>query len=441
MHAKARRPSGGISILIRKELRGKPQQPHSHIVKEDDCSIWLKIDRKILGIGSDLYVCAVYIPPEKSTYWYNKSNDPFSLLEMDVNNFQSKGIVIMLGDFNARTKTISDHISDFSEGDNIEEIVRNRDSNILDNLGRVGRNNMDVSLNSYGKSLISLCQTLNMRILNGRTPGDSRGKYTCHQYNGHSVVDYIICSEDIISSIPFMDISDPNHISDHSYISCNIGLGNNFHGPSNHTTKQKAQSYKWSSESSTIFRSALKLPRFEQELNDLFSSASDVDTYCSNLSKIINSVAKFCLKLKSRKPRKKSKLGFDNDCKKLKDRVLHLGKMVSKFPNDPMIYGDYINHKKSFKKLVKRKYRESKASLLRRIECLENKDPKNYWNLLKKFRDNSKEDTINPIDISDWTSYFTKLHNPEPLVTNAQKEFESKILEKLQNKLNKFQYV
>jgi endonuclease/exonuclease/phosphatase (EEP) superfamily protein YafD len=62
----------------------------------------------VLNAKNDLFVCGVYIPPEKSVYF---ENEIFDELENDIAQSSSKGNIIILGDFNARTNTLEDFIS------------------------------------------------------------------------------------------------------------------------------------------------------------------------------------------------------------------------------------------------------------------------------------------------------------------------------------------
>ncbi len=63
------------------------------------------------------------------------------------------------------------------------------------------RCSQDLQVNSYGRSLLELCIGNNLIALNGRTKGDFLGQFTCHTYNGASVVHYVIGSHDIQFSI------------------------------------------------------------------------------------------------------------------------------------------------------------------------------------------------------------------------------------------------
>ena len=58
----------------------------------------------------------------------------------------------------------------------------------------------------------------------------------------------------------------------------------------------------------------------------------------------------------------KDKLGFDGKCQAMKNQVLHLGKLVRKFPGDPVIYCKFNKIKKDFKKLLKKNRREAKEN-------------------------------------------------------------------------------
>ena len=82
----------------------------------------------------------------------------------------------------------------------------------------MNRNNRDDHvIDSQGKLILALCKTSSLRILNGRTAGDTTGKFTRYPSNlcdKPSVIDYALCSvpllEDVItfSVLPFSGLSD-----------------------------------------------------------------------------------------------------------------------------------------------------------------------------------------------------------------------------------------
>ena len=72
------------------------------------------------------------------------------------------------------------------------------------------RQNFDNIVNDHGKQLLDLCKTCDLRILNGRSKGDTLGKFTFHSINGISTVDYIIVSHDLFTSVQGFAVKQPN---------------------------------------------------------------------------------------------------------------------------------------------------------------------------------------------------------------------------------------
>ena len=124
----------------------------------------------------------------------------------------------MAGDLNARTGCELDFVDvDLCTpipGDNLPPLPTPR-----------RRNNFDSQINEHGKSLLEICKACDMRILNGRTTGDSFEKTTFHSPKGIRTVDYFIVSHELMNSFENFIVKDPTIFSDHSptYL-----LGNDF---------------------------------------------------------------------------------------------------------------------------------------------------------------------------------------------------------------------
>ena len=82
----------------------------------------------------------------------------------------------------------------------MRDYIKNEDNTDLtlqqdyetDTVATFPRGNMDVTVNKYGESLLSLCKNVPLRICNGRKLGDILGSFTCHTWNGRSTVDYCL---------------------------------------------------------------------------------------------------------------------------------------------------------------------------------------------------------------------------------------------------------
>ena len=112
----------------------------------------------------DVYICAVYIPPETFKYF---NHDLLEDLAENILSFSVMGHLILMGDFNARTATENDFVP--QEGNTFVPLCTQK---YLDEPKRRFSflNNI---INNHGKWLLDLCRTLDLRILNGRS--ESKG--------------------------------------------------------------------------------------------------------------------------------------------------------------------------------------------------------------------------------------------------------------------------
>ena len=98
----------------------------------------------------------------------------FEELEKDIEHFSSHGSILLMGDLS-----------------------------------------FDNELNTHGKRLLELCRSAGLRILNYRVNGDSLGGAVFHGKNGISVVDYVICDQNIFSLVANFTVKEPLYLSDH----------------------------------------------------------------------------------------------------------------------------------------------------------------------------------------------------------------------------------
>jgi hypothetical protein len=131
----------------------------------------------------------VYAAPVGSKH---KSKSLFQNLTRDIVEVQTLGgIVLMGGDFNARTTALIDtiDINDLCELLQALELTRIEQANIV-----TKRQNRDASVSGWGCELLNLCYDVRLFILNGRPPGDELREFTCLANGGHNTVDYIVGS-------------------------------------------------------------------------------------------------------------------------------------------------------------------------------------------------------------------------------------------------------
>ena len=100
-----------------------------------------------------------------------------------------------MGDLNARIGNEQDFILD----DDVA-FVKCMDWYVVDHF-KEKRRSKDLTVNTFGKSLLDMCCELNVHVLNGRCNGDKQGEMTYVSKVGSSVVDYIIVDTDIFCEV------------------------------------------------------------------------------------------------------------------------------------------------------------------------------------------------------------------------------------------------
>ena len=380
---KARRYSGGICILVKKTLRKGVQFFSSN----SDRFVWWKLDKQFFNMEEDIYVCSVYIPPSNSKHFGQSSIDPYSELQSNLIKYSKLGKVMLMGDFNSRKGQLSESIdendmsaSQFIDGSDTFEL-------------RTGyhiphSHSMDKTVNKYGRSLINLCASNNLCILNGRIQGDRFGKFTCHKSNGASVVDYAILSNTLLRKVVYFSVLPLSFLSCHCPISFAIKT-NKFFLDTNKSYKfleSKASTFIWErvkkEHYSLLLNNIETIKEANSYIDDIFRnqfSSESINNATESITRVICKNAAKCFKIK-RRTRKKTKSNsnvsrnkkwFDKDCEKAKKELTAALKNLNRYPKDPIVRGKYHKMKKEYKQLIKKTEHKFKEEMLQKISQLE----------------------------------------------------------------------
>ncbi|CAG2217207.1 unnamed protein product [Mytilus edulis] len=171
----------------------------------------------MLMIDKNLLLGCIYIPPENTKY---ASNDAFNDIETEMSDLIEKtnSYVSLVGDFNAKTKLLSDIVIPDSKLFEILDDIVDDDvlsyvydyENLLQNDVPMKRYSTDISVpNNYGHKLIDFCKRNNLYIGNGRLPGKDFliGEKTCKNV---SLIDYILFSSHVFSLFKSFYVSEFN---------------------------------------------------------------------------------------------------------------------------------------------------------------------------------------------------------------------------------------
>ena len=319
--------------------------------------------------------------------------------------FKKKGEVIVQGDFNARTNVINDTIV----RDKFDSIFMGNEYDDVPN-----RNSEDkVPADHRGKELLELCKSLQLVILNGRKIGDLFGKFTSLQWNGNSVVDYVLVSKSLYSSITYFKIGNfIPWLSDHCATRFKLRSCMTRKTQSDEENPgERIDSLFWDADSPGKFTSILSA--HEQEISEILTATDTVNILekFQDLVKTIVQEGDF-----KRKRRKISNDApwFDSDCKKAKEEVRVAGKNIQVTPKDPSLRKILTEKKKEFRKLTRHKKRcHEKLIFDNMLQFDRLKESKKFWIALKKLNNEKEVDYISCISQESWVDHFQKVRRAD----------------------------
>ena len=266
-------------------------------------------------------------------------------LEHKIATFSVKDKVIIGGDFNARTATLPDAVSEDEDDYTYQNFPERYKISLLKE-----RNNRDKIKNEYGEYLTELCSATNLRILNGRTLGDLYGEFTFYGKHGYSTVDYILASQNLIKEkqIQYMKVQPITFLSDHRPLLLKINSQNTHAPHKGQKIPLHNRPEKFFIKDMNYFKNEIETMFSEQKRNEIISEINASNQSPNSIHEIVNKIenifietATKCRKI-NKQPRKKQtntntqnehKPWYNKDCKILKRQLNTLSKSLSTNPN------------------------------------------------------------------------------------------------------------
>jgi hypothetical protein len=136
----------------------------------------------------------------------------FEHICQEVGEAMNLGGVLLAGDFNARTCTNTDFI-DCSQLADVMKVPEAIEDTLPNNM--LERQNRDTVTTRWHREFLDFCRTARLFILNGRTPGDISGEYTCLSNKGFSTVDYFLTTADQLEGVKHLEVNCDEKYSSH----------------------------------------------------------------------------------------------------------------------------------------------------------------------------------------------------------------------------------
>ncbi len=385
----------GLAIMTRKSLDAK-----KITANDPQLGLWTHITHGQLSVNVGLF----YVPPESSKSW---TPDIFATIEDNILAHSGDNVIIM-GDFNARTGTLSDFVD-------IEGELRN--SCILP------RQNADSFTNNNGRQFTELCKTSDLLILNGRFGSDGmEGKKTCTTHNGGSTIDYMCASQDIIKHIKDFHVHDFDQSLSDVHHPVSLSLSGNIPVKRSITDQpnkrqEKGTTLSWKDNSRHSYPANFDISALTEisdtiklELEKPTGETTDacINEIYSRIRKTLLANATEIGAIKKRRQVKQSKQPwFDNSCA-LKKRDYHKSLRQAKRTNNAELRYTAFREYRNFVRSKKRNYTNT---LNENLKTLKKRNAKCYWNIIKK---HTQAKTTHEIPFDSLTTHFKHLNEVDP---------------------------
>ena len=191
--------------------------------------------------------------------------------------------------------------------------------------------------------------------MNGRTLGDSQGKFTCYQPAGTSTVDYAIVNETLLDHVE--TVSSP-HLSDHCSIKLRLKV-NTESKPQENNLRDREPAIRWTEKTKQMFTQSINSSSTKMAMKNIESlldkeDNTHIDAAIGQVNDIFTLKGIWRKKVNS-KPKKDNKKWYDSTCADMSRRIKSLGKLCEHDPKNPFLRGNMITARKEYRKLIKLK--------------------------------------------------------------------------------------
>ena len=406
LKGKGRKSFGGIAVFVKKELI--ENKIISHIPNDCQDTVWLKVNKNSIGGSEDIYYGGVYLPPKNK---WNSATIAQQVLGVfgEIESFSEKGKVILSGDFNARTQNAIDFV------DIANDLNPDLDCSPVQSASPkyLIRNSEDgKTCCKRGKELLDMLKRLNLLIMNGRKIGDLFGKMTCFRWNGCSVVDYGICSQELFQYCTLFRVGhlDPR-FSDHTPIEFNIKLTYNMRLDSDTFILDNVDMPYWFDvKSNDALINKLKQSDEQVKFNDLAANFNAKNS--SDMHRLLNLITEACnmagLRRKRVRTTTEKKPWYDLVCQDANLKLKKVAKEVRKNPHDKNNRAILRESKKEYKDCIRKAKMKYECDTLSNIAT--NKGTSElFWKKCNRLR--GSKVPLNKIPAKDIFNHFNGVLN------------------------------
>ena len=347
------------------------------------------------------------------------AEDPYGEIEEEMNRLSVNcSSVLMLGNFNSRTRNLSDYIMPdhvVFDNTNQSEIFEELQAELsyFENNDRfmLHRQNSDAGVNNYGYRMVDFCKNNNMYIVNGRG-GANSSLATCKNI---STVDYFLASANLFQMLHDLSVHKFSSLFSDSHNPVSLSIKLDFTKDvyvANYSEHEETKL--WNAEMSDIFINNFNtedIMDLSDRLEGLKSksniSQGDLNSLVDSLNGmyISNSRTSFGTFVRSDTNRTNKPLRWFNRKCKIARNKFHNAKFRYKIKKTDDNKQNLNKCSKSYKKILKTEENAFKNSKIKQMRAIKTSNPRQFW----KFLNENKTPEIN-LSLRAAHEYFSKIN-------------------------------
>lgn len=396
---------GGLAIIYKSRLKESIRIESSN----SSCFQAITLPNPTSDQSKPLLIANVYIPPSNSKF-INTEN--FEHIETQLVKFADKFNMIVCGDFNAHTADENDFVQTYSHFPYIPSLMS---SGPLQQYIPTPRKNYDkTSINAYGKSLLRLCKSFEMLILNGRSLENSGNKIDFllpkPTTKFGTTIDYFLASNELVrdGNVSFSVHDFDCIFSDvHCIIESKIEF-NHICAVEDYDDTTGLDYYQWVQAKQEIFVENINLMRLEEIKRYCGSQECDIDNVVDAIREVWIDSVKTSFRKRKKKNRSRStqhKPWFNQSCK-IAQKKYYKARRKNYRTSTPLSRSCLVQASKLYAKTLKAARLKQRHSLHTKLRQMKSKKPKDFFSLLetRKQTYHNKQPSA-----EDFAKYFKQL--------------------------------
>ena len=278
------------------------------------------------------------------------------------------------------------------------------------------RNNCDLTIvEPHCQHFLDLVMNNQLKILNGRTLGDTTGKMTCHKSNGSSAVDYFVISSWARDHVDSLQVKEFTSYSDHCPLVLNLTLFEPFVARFQLPDFSDIPlGYRWdNSNSKKKFMAALQSPEVVNNFNNIISSEYSCTLEGNKkltvaLTNCLHLAADASLKAKKIPKKLSRKKWFNHQCDISKRNLNRLANRLGNLPKNSLLRKEYFKQRNKHSNLISNKKYQFLKNLNEAIEDGHILD----WRKFKRLKqENDSSPLLDKFDLASFHEFFSKLYS------------------------------